>query len=151
MSSDVKRYVWSKTEMVEPSRLALDSGIDVFVDADDYNRTVAERDAAQAEVEHWKTEVDRYRDEINTRHDKDKGNFWYWQGDGEDHLESLTCPVLIRAEDLRAIAKQLDEAAGLLRRGLNVNAFEAELYDDAEAFVDNYDKGEKCQNKSTKQ
>ena len=26
---------------------------------------------------------------------------WYWMGDGEDHLESLTCPVIINAEDLR--------------------------------------------------
>ena len=26
---------------------------------------------------------------------------WYWMGDGEDHLESLTCPIIINTEDLR--------------------------------------------------
>ena len=26
---------------------------------------------------------------------------WYWMGDGEDHLESLECPVIINADDLR--------------------------------------------------
>ncbi len=28
---------------------------------------------------------------------------WIWQGDGEDHLESLVCPVVIRASDLQSI------------------------------------------------
>lgn len=28
---------------------------------------------------------------------------WIWQGDGTDHLESLTCPVVIAAADLRDI------------------------------------------------
>ena len=32
-----------------------------------------------------------------------QGEVWYWQGDGEDHLESLACPVLIEADDLRAL------------------------------------------------
>lgn len=29
--------------------------------------------------------------------------YWCWQGDGEDHPESLTCPVLMSAEDLRSL------------------------------------------------
>jgi len=29
------------------------------------------------------------------------GEYWMWQGDGEDRLESLSCPVLIEAQDLR--------------------------------------------------
>jgi hypothetical protein len=29
------------------------------------------------------------------------GNFWVYQGDGEDHLESLTCPVVIDARRLK--------------------------------------------------
>ena len=32
--------------------------------------------------------------------DKIRGDFWLWQGNGEDHLESLVCPVLIRPETL---------------------------------------------------
>ena len=31
------------------------------------------------------------------------GDVWTWQGDSEDHLESLTCPVLIGAADLREL------------------------------------------------
>lgn len=31
---------------------------------------------------------------------------WYWQGDGEDHLESLVCPVVINAEDLRELLRK---------------------------------------------
>lgn len=27
---------------------------------------------------------------------------WHWMGDGEDHLESLVCPILILPEDLKA-------------------------------------------------
>ena len=27
---------------------------------------------------------------------------WYWQGDGDDHLESLTCPILITPDKLKA-------------------------------------------------
>lgn len=32
-----------------------------------------------------------------------RGEFWAWQGDECDHLESLTCPVLIPAAELRAL------------------------------------------------
>jgi hypothetical protein len=28
---------------------------------------------------------------------------WHWKGDGEDHLESLACPILIEADDLRQL------------------------------------------------
>lgn len=45
-------------------------------------------------------------------------NYWAWQGDGNDHLESLVCPVLIRPEQLRALlnanAAQLHLAQVLL-------------------------------------
>ena len=34
--------------------------------------------------------------------------FWAWQGDGEDHLESLVTPVLIHAKELRRIIEQRD-------------------------------------------
>jgi hypothetical protein len=30
-----------------------------------------------------------------------EGNFWTYQGDGEDHLESLTCPVIIHPMRLK--------------------------------------------------
>jgi len=34
-------------------------------------------------------------------------NTWFWQGDGEDHLESITCWVWIDAHQFRA---ELDKA-----------------------------------------
>ena len=48
--------------------------------------------------------------EIQALHRERNGEVWYWQGDGEDHLESLTCPVLIEAEDLRRFGQARIEA-----------------------------------------
>ncbi len=35
--------------------------------------------------------------------DANQGNYWSWQGDGEDHLESLVCPVVIQPRVLEKI------------------------------------------------
>lgn len=45
--------------------------------------------------------------QANMLRDERDGAVWCWQGDGEDHLESLTCPVLIRPEALRPMASAL--------------------------------------------
>lgn len=37
-----------------------------------------------------------------------KENWWVWQGGSEDHLESLTCPVLIHPEALRDMVQERD-------------------------------------------
>lgn len=34
---------------------------------------------------------------------KRHGEVWYWQEDGDNHIESLTCPVMIPAETLRRL------------------------------------------------
>lgn len=39
-----------------------------------------------------------------------RDEYWVWQGDGEDHPESLTCPILIQPEDMRAILARLDRS-----------------------------------------
>ena len=49
---------------------------------------------ALADKEKWKTIADNYV--------KSEGA-WRWQGDGEDHLESLTCSILIEPQQLRNI------------------------------------------------
>lgn len=41
--------------------------------------------------------------ERNTLRRERDGEVWVWQGDEEDHLESLTCPVLIQPEDLKLL------------------------------------------------
>lgn len=33
---------------------------------------------------------------------------WYWQGDGDDFPESLTCPILISADKMRSLLSQLE-------------------------------------------
>ncbi len=40
------------------------------------------------------------------KHKRLKDDPWHWMGDGSDHLETLICPILIEADDLRAIVDQ---------------------------------------------
>lgn len=47
---------------------------------------------------------------MSIAHDVAVGNVWYWQGDGEDHLESLTCPVVISPEDLAELVAIAERA-----------------------------------------
>ena len=68
--------------------------------------------AVTKERDGWKEEAGKYKrdhDEIHKLYsaltDVTAGNYWAWQGDGMDHLESLTCPVVIRPEQLREIIK----------------------------------------------
>ncbi len=56
---------------------------------------VKERDEARAE------KMALYRERI--------GEVWYWQGDGEDHVESLSCPILIEPEAMRAIHAEVEK------------------------------------------
>lgn len=55
---------------------------------------------------------DTLRRELISHREKAQGNYWAWQGDNQDHLESLVahCPVLIQAKDLQQITNDRDEA-----------------------------------------
>lgn len=46
--------------------------------------------------------------EIEALHRERKGEVWYWQGKG-DHIESLTCPILIEAQDFRDLMAERDK------------------------------------------
>lgn len=48
-------------------------------------------------------------EELDLHRRKAKGEYWVWQGDGEDHTESLGCPVLIHQGDLRAMQARIAE------------------------------------------
>ena len=50
--------------------------------------------------------LEKAREEVEALHRERKGEVWYWQGDGYDFPESLTCPVLIGAEALRQILRK---------------------------------------------
>ncbi len=51
----------------------------------------------------WKERV-RWLEKDNVRLKEQLGDdVWYWQGDGEDDLESLTCPVVITPDQLRSL------------------------------------------------
>jgi hypothetical protein len=57
---------------------------------------------------------------------------WYWQGNEEDHLESLTCPIIISAEAMRASDAELAEIRAVFAR---FRDFLAKMH----AFDDFYD------------
>ncbi len=57
---------------------------------------VAEKDAI----------IERQGDKLDVLLRERDGEAWYWQGDGEDHLESLICPILIEAQDLRDLVAE---------------------------------------------
>ena len=58
---------------------------------------------ADLKFQEEKHREDRAR--LQTLYEHQRGECWYWQGDGQDHLESLcnTLPVVIRADQLRAL------------------------------------------------
>ena len=41
------------------------------------------------------------RGEVRMHRQKHDGEYWAWQGDEDDHPESLTCPVLVPADTVR--------------------------------------------------
>jgi hypothetical protein len=57
------------------------------------------------------SELDNARRELVAHREKAQGNYWAWQGNGEDHLESLSfaCPVMISATQLKAITDHCAE------------------------------------------
>ncbi len=55
-------------------------------------------------------EIHRLRADNQTHRDKAGDEYWVWQGDDSDVLESLVCPILIRPGQLRA---QIDRAGRL--------------------------------------
>ena len=50
-------------------------------------------------------ERDYWRQRAQTMHEHQRGEVWYWQGDGHDHPESManSLPVVIRADALREL------------------------------------------------
>lgn len=73
-------------------------------------RPFSTADAVNKELAGWKDEcrilqqdLARVRGELSARRARDSGEVWFWQGDGFDFPESLTCPVIVTADKLRAL------------------------------------------------
>lgn len=56
-------------------------------------------------------ERDRILNKLRSLNHGDASDSWHWMGDGNDHLDSLTCPILISAEDLKAVFDERDALA----------------------------------------
>jgi hypothetical protein len=67
--------------------------------------SVDAREPADAEsyIAGMRRELDRVSADLRMHQQKALGEYWVWQGDGTDHPESLSCPVLIHADDLRKL------------------------------------------------
>lgn len=59
----------------------------------------------KAEAESLKVQLDASRRSLRLMSDHTAGEYWAWQGDGQDYLRSMSndMPVLIRADDLRGL------------------------------------------------
>ena len=69
----------------------------------DLNEKCAELTAARSAAEHTQYRLDEItaeRDALRAVTDKD---VWYWQDDNSNYLESLTCRIVLTAEQLRAL------------------------------------------------
>lgn len=67
----------------------------------------------QNRAERMERERDYWRNRAQTMYEHQRGECWYWQGDGGDHIESMvnTLAVVIRADALRALLPQAQEDA----------------------------------------
>ena len=109
------------------ARAYLDLLLDVVERTTERDDTVKDRNRLAGELKALREEVNaKYWEAIradNTRlryslklHDaKATGNYWCWQGDEEDHPESLTCPVLIPIDTLRPMLSAQDRVQELER------------------------------------
>jgi len=67
--------------------------------------------------QHIQPLIDKKDAEINVLKRDGIGESWYWQGDGYDHIESSTCPILIEANDFRHLieATKKEERERIIR------------------------------------
>jgi hypothetical protein len=54
-------------------------------------------------VRGFEDEAAKTRQDLNLEKAVQRGDYWHWQGDGHDFPESLTCPVVMTADQLREL------------------------------------------------
>lgn len=72
--------------------------------------------------------LEEYRDAHRIIALTERGDVWYWQGDNMDYPESISCPVVMQPEKLRALLELVKPTEGMLRgiKELNVKLKMAE-------------------------
>ncbi|MDE2106927.1 MAG: hypothetical protein KGL39_57465, partial [Patescibacteria group bacterium] len=109
---------WQRLRNECPSTAAVASLRDVFEAAEQRaerlqsrcNEHVVEIERLIQRVKELGAQIDRENDILRAK------NFWRWQADGNDYPESLTCQVVMTAEQLRGLlqrAEQAEAAAGV--------------------------------------
>jgi len=61
---------------------------------------------AKAQLSKDKTKLAGLMDKVVALERERDGEVWYWSGDGNDHPESLCCPILIEPEDMLKLLGQ---------------------------------------------
>lgn len=75
---------------------------------------------AMKRTEYWQSEAVRQQ-ELVTRLVEERGeSVWLWQGDGGDDVQSLTCPVLMSADQARQMVSKREAAEAKLAEAILV-------------------------------
>lgn len=61
------------------------------------------RDVVAGQLDEAATEIDRLQADHRLIARTERGEVWFWHGDGHDFPESLACPVVIDESDLRTL------------------------------------------------
>jgi len=104
---DAQQY----TDAVESGAKAL---VELKAHFAEYQKTVDEAAVLRHQLAHARDQGVRLMGMVQTLRDAAQGNYWLWQGDGEDHLESLTCPVLIAPGQLMNLIAAAQPAAATI-------------------------------------
>lgn len=79
-----------------------------------FDRLVQHAKAQDKTIARLQAELNLYR-----LYQSDEPSIWVWQGDGEDHPESLGCPILIQPADLKAIIDAPSDEGFVLRAAMH--------------------------------
>jgi hypothetical protein len=94
-----------------------------------------------ADLRRLNAEIHRQRDLLRGM----SGDYWGWQGDGSDNLESITCPIVILPRDLRTLIRPLlneadraviENAKSSVRSHKFVNHYPTRLISDLVSIVE---------------
>ena len=82
---------------------------EIKVDSKEWHHKEGFNLGAKVQLESCEAEITNLKNEVEALHRERKGEVWYWMGDGNDHIESLSCPILIEPEDFKAEIRKLFE------------------------------------------